>query len=522
MKFWIVSMECAGIAEAGGVKNVSFSLCKELALLGHQVTLFIPFFKCTSFKIIDKLEEKGLENQIQICGKEERLQYKKAVCTQGNFNIVFVCHPAFEEKEGVYTYTASEQEKNPDFVKGFGHKDTPFMDSLFCMSVSHYGNLVKEKDLPDIIHCQDASCALVPSFAQKNPLFNNTAFVVTIHNAGPAYHHNFSSIGEAAWYTGLSQAELSGALNDFKVEPFLLAVNAGAHLTTVSKHYAKELIDPFNIDETEGLSPIFFNHYTNIKGITNGIDFDRYNPADKNESHLPFEFNPEKGDLAGKYKCRDYCVEQLQYSPIDGVKTYGNINVRPQEKDRQVFISYHGRITNQKGISVLIKAIPAILNNYESVKFIIAGQGELSLEKELTELCTRFAGKVIFLNGYNQKAARLVNAIGDFIVLPSFFEPCGLEDFISQIYGTLPIANSTGGLNKIIDFETGFLYKNNTPENLIAKLSEVIALKLYNPERIKDMIQKAAIYVHKNYLWKNVISNEYMPFFQSILKKTID
>ena len=520
MKIWIVSMECAGIAEAGGVKNVSFSLCKELALLGHKVTLFIPVYKCTSYELIKKLKKDGGGTiQINQCGKQEQISYSTAVCTQGDFDVVFVNHQSFAEKEGVYTYTAAEQEKNPDFVKGFGHKDTLFMDSLFSKAVCAYSSCIKESEIPDIIHCQDASTALVPSFAIKNPAFKKTALVVTIHNAGPAYHHNFSSIGEAAWITGLSESELSGALNDFKVEPFLLAANAGAHITTVSEHYAKELIDPFNIDETEGLSPIFFNRYTNIKGITNGIDFERYNPADKKESKLPFEFNPETGDLEGKFKCRDYCVEQIQYSQIEGVNAYGKINIRPQEKADQIFISYHGRITNQKGISVLIKAIPAILNNYESVKFVIAGQGEISLEKELIDLCSRFDGKVIFLNGYNREAARLVNAIGDFIVLPSFFEPCGLEDFISQIYGTLPIANATGGLNKIINYKTGFLYKNNTPENLIAKLSEVIALKLYNPKKIQEMIKQASTYIHQNYLWRNVINNEYIPFFESILKK---
>ncbi len=514
-------MECAGIAEAGGVKNVTFSLCKELALLGHKVTLFMPVYKCTSYELIKNLKDYGVgEVTLNHCGKQEKITYSTAVCNQGDFDIVFINHQSFAEKEGVYTYTALEQKKNPSFVKGFGHVDTLFMDSLFSRAVCAYSSCLKNKnDIPDIIHCQDASTALVPCFAIKNPDFAKTATVVTIHNAGPAYHHNFSSIGEAAWYTGLSEAELSGALNDLKVEPFLLASNAGAHITTVSEYYAKELIDPFNIDVTEGLSPIFFKRYTNIIGITNGIDFERYNPADKNESLLPYEFNPEKGDLEGKFKCRDYCVTELQYSQIPGVKTYGCINVRPQEKEQQIFISYHGRITNQKGISVLINAIPAILNNFKGVKFIIAGQGEIALEQQLIELSSRFNGRVIFLNGYNRESARLVNAIGDFIVLPSYFEPCGLEDFISQIYGTLPVANSTGGLNKIIDYETGFLYQNNSAENLIAKLSEVISIKLYKPQIIYRMIKKAAIHIHKNYLWKNVIKNKYIPFFKEILKK---
>ncbi len=520
MKIWVVSRECAGIAEAGGVKNVTFSLCKELSLLNHQVTLFIPIYKTTSFELIKDVKEiSDKPVMINICGKPEKVTFSTAICTEGNFNVVFINHPSFEEKEGVYTYTASEQEKNPDFVKGFGHKDTLFMDSLFSKAVCEYSFITEKEALPDIIHCQDASTALVSVFAQKNPAFEKTATVVTIHNAGPAYHHNFSSIGEAAWYTGLNEAELSGALNDEKVEPFLLAANAGAHITTVSEYYAKELIDPFNIDVTEGLSPIFFKRYTNIKGITNGIDFERYNPADKNESLLPYEFNPETGDLDGKYKCRDYCVNEVQYMKIPGVKTYGCINVRPQEKDKQIFISYHGRITNQKGISVLINAIPAILNNFETVKFIVAGQGEIALEQQLIELSQRFNGKVIFLNGYNRESARLVNAIGDFIVLPSNFEPCGLEDFISQIYGTLPVANATGGLNKILDYETGFLYHNNSPENLIAKLSEVISIKLYKPDLIEKIIKNAATHVHQKYLWRNVINNEYIPFFNSIMKK---
>ena len=242
--------------------------------------------------------------------------------------------------------------------------------------------------------------------------------------------------------------------------------------------------------------------------------------SDMKESHLPFEFNPETGDLEGKFKCRDYCVEQIQYSQIEGVKSYGKINIRPQEKDKQIFVSYHGRITNQKGISVLIKAIPAILNNYESVKFVIAGQGEISLEEELKTLCITQKGRVVFINGYEKCLARLTNAIGDFIVLPSFFEPCGLEDFISQIYGTLPVAQKTGGLNKILNNETGFLYKRNTAESLIAKLSEVITIKKYSPDTINKIIAYASKYVRETYLWSKVISNKYIPFFNEILKKS--
>ena len=511
-------MECAGIAEAGGVKNVTYSLCKELSVLNNDVTLFIPIYKCSNWDLIKDYKDDFIQNiTINHCGKQENVNYCSGKCTDGNFKIVFIKHNSFLEKEAVYTYTAAEQEKNSEFVKGFGHKDTLFMDSLFVKSVVEYGKLISENEIPEIIHCQDASTALLPSFISKNDLYKNTTSVVTIHNAGPAYHHNFSSIGEAAWYTGFSEDILAGALNDFKVEPFLLAANAGAHITTVSEFYAKELIDPFNIDVTEGLSPIFFKRNTFIKGITNGIDFERYDPSNKNISLLPYEFNPQTDDLDGKYKCREYFVNELQYSKVNGIEIFGNINSKNPSED--IYISYHGRITNQKGITVLINAIPALLNNYNNLKFIIAGQGELALERELTSLTNKYNGKVIFLNGYNRVADRMVNAIGDFIVLPSFFEPCGLEDFISQIYGTIPVAHSTGGLNKIIDRKTGFLYSNNNSESLIAKLSEVISIKKYKPEIISKMIKDTSIYIKENYEWRKVIEKKYLPFFKEIIKK---
>ena len=519
MKLWIVSMECAGIIEAGGVKNVTLALCKEFSLAGNSTTLFIPVFKTNCWDLIYDYEKSGaVETEINHCNRCEKIIYKKAKCKEGDFNIVFINNPVFAEKEDIYTYTENEQKQNPEFIKGKGHKDTLFMDSLFAKAVAEYINFINPSEYPDIIHCQDASCALIPSFVKNNHLYNKTKTVVTIHNAGPAYHHNFSSAGEAAWYTGLDEGILSDALNASKVEPFLLAVNSGAYLTTVSENYAKELLDPMYENETEGLSSIFFSRYTSIKGITNGIDYERYNPTDKNISLLPYEFNPETLDLQGKYECRKYFINEIVNSRYDSqLPVCGSINT--SNFDNDVFITYHGRITHQKGINILIDAIPAILNNFDNVKFIICGQGEISLEKSIIEICNKFSGKVAFINGYDRQTARLINCSGDFIVLPSFFEPCGLEDLISQLYGTLPVANKTGGLNKIVNRKTGFLYENNCSENLIAKLSEVITLKINCPEVIQRMIKEAALYVHENYLWKNVIKTKYLPFFEEILKK---
>lgn len=520
MNIWIVSMECAGIAEAGGVKNVTLSLCNELSKLKQKVTLLIPIYKSTSFELITEFKKDFISNiPVNHCGKDEIVSFSRGVCTSGNFEVIFLNHPSFSLKEGVYTYTENEHKNNPEFIKGSGHIDGLFMDSLFAKSVCEYANHKNEQELPDIIHCQDASTAMIPTFAQYNSKLQNTKCVVTIHNAGPAYHHSFSSVGEAAWYTGFSEDVLNNAVNNQKVEPFLLASNSNAYFTTVSEEYAKEITNPSFATETEGLSTIFFNKNQVVKGITNGIDFERYDPRSKEISCLPFEFDPEKSELDGKTKCRQYFLDEvLGKKTYDGVSVFGNLKLQDEIKKQVIFV-YHGRVTAQKGISVLLKAIPSIINTYSNVSFVIAGQGEIGIENQILQMTQYYTGKVVFLNGYSKKLARLTNAIGDFIVLPSFFEPCGLEDFISQIYGTLPIANKTGGLNKIIDYKTGFLYTNNCAESLIAKMSEAITLKKFAPEKLIEMIQYASSYIQSKYLWSMVVKNEYLPFFEQIIKK---
>ena len=526
MNIWIISRECAEIAEAGGVKNVTFSLCKDFQELKQNVTLFIPIYKCTNFDFIKNLSEEKNETEIEINNKKVPVKYVTGTFKNGNFSIVFIKNDSFSEKEGIYTYTNNEQKINPEHQKGKGHEDALFLDILFQKAVIAYGNFIQNEQIPDVIHCQDASTACLPALIKENPVYNKifskTKTVVTIHNAGPAYHHNFKDIEEARLLTELSTETLKHAENNGKIEPFLLADDAGSYLTTVSEKYAEEITDPEKDNETENLASIFAKRKTVITGITNGIDYYRYTPKDTSISMLPYPYNPETGDLKGKELCQNYFLNELNNFDSNkdffaGLTKYGSIETKKDEKP--IYIAYHGRIASQKGITLLIDAIPVILNNFPEVRFIIAGQGESEIENELIRISSKNKGKVVYLNGYNKSAVRLATASCDFAVLPSFFEPCGLEDFIAQIYGTLPVAHSTGGLTKIVNYKNGFLYTNNTTESLIAKLSEVISIKKYNPAIINNMIITAANDVHSNYYWKNVIETKYIPFFEKIINE---
>ena len=512
-------MECAGIAEAGGVKNVTFSLCKEFSDLRHKTTLFIPVYKCTCLDSLFEFNEVETAAEIELCGRHEKVTYTTAKSTS-NFDVVLIKHPLFAEKEAVYTYTENEEKINPAHKKGTGHVDALYLDVLLQKAVCAYGSMIPRSDIPEILHCQDASTAMLPAFIASSKAFKKTNSVVTIHNAGPFYHHSFTSIGEAAWYTGLSTPLLEKSMNGRAIEPFLVASESGAYLTTVSEDYAKELVDPANAEATEGLAPIFAARGIEIKGITNGFDFDRYNPVSKEASKLPFEFEPEKNDMDGKLKCRKFFVQNIVNTDnfkASGIKKFGKLECST-EYTKEIYIAYHGRITTQKGISVLTAAVPAILENFPDARFIFAGQGEPRLEIDIVRLTEKYPGRVTFMNGYNQTVVRLATAVSDFIVLPSFFEPCGLEDFIAQVYGTVPIAHKTGGLNKIEDGRTGFLYNTNTAGVLTAKLTEAIMLKMLRPSQIARMIKSGAYSVHHEYPWKNVIQKKYLPFFKEILK----
>ena len=525
MNIWIASHECSGIAEAGGVKNVTFSLCKELYRAGHDSVLFIPVFRCTSFREVKGMQRNVVEAKIELCGKQETVAYTLAFSKDWNFKIVFVEHPSFAEKEAVYTYTQNEENINSSHKKGCGHEDTLFLDTLFAKAVTEFGKHITENERPDIIHCQDASTATIPLYVNNCENLKKTKTVVTIHNAGPAYHHNFTSPEEAAWYTGYDVKTFENCLNRGKPEPFLIACEYGALLTTVSPSYAEELTDPKNDDITDGLSSIFFEKNIPVSGITNGIDIDLYEPGNSKKSGLPFEFSPEKGDLQGKYQCRNFFLEHLKNKEqssddevLYDIKKYGFL--LEFENEKTVYLCYQGRLASQKGLSVFADALPSILENFPNLKVIVTGQGESALEGRFAALAEneKFKGQMVFLNGYNRLAARLTVASSDFICLPSFFEPCGLEDFIAQVYGTLPVAHRTGGLNKILDGKTGFLYENNKAENLIAKLSEVITLKMYAKDTVTDLITEAAKYTRQEYNWDKVCQNAYIPLFENLIK----
>ena len=546
MKIWVVSNECSGLSEAGGVKDVTYSLCENFSQK-NDVTLFIPLYGCTNLSCVKFTGDKELEGKVSLCGQNISVKFSKALLISTGIKIVFIKHQAYSEKKGVYVYTQEEEKENPMHARGMGHEDVHFLDSLLCKAVALYGTIIGKNQEPDIIHCQDASTAMTPAFVEllKPDYFNKTKCVVTIHNAGPAYHHEFSDLNEAIWFTELPWNWLTDSMNGQRVEPYLIS-SRFACLTTVSSFYAEEISKPQENDYTDGLSRIFSERKIDVKGITNGIDYFQYAPEYPEISLLPFSMNPFCGKLEGKLKNRDFFLSLCKNESLNKEDS-GNDQELKSEKNQNeekadfsfsqkekylsnflrfgflekakkaVYFVFHGRLVWQKGIHVLCQAISELLQSNNFLRFVIVGQGDPQIEKKLEELADKYSGKFVFFEGYNHYLPRLAVSQADFSLIPSSFEPCCLEDFISKLFGTLPLAHATGGLKKIIDGETGFLYSPNTKESISSCILKAAELKTKEPETIKNMIVWASNYVRTVYSWEYV-TEKYIKLFR-LLKK---
>jgi len=396
------------------------------------------------------------------------------------------------------------------------------MNMLFEKAVLAYSK--KTGIVPDVLHCQDAHTAILPALVrtgtETGPLFGNTTIAVTIHNAGPGYRQVIPGLERAVALTGLDAEILAKAMLHGNVEPFLLAAEYGI-LTTVSPWYAKELTSREYDQFTEGLSGEFERRGVKITGITNGIDLEKYQPADTAASLLPFPFDPASGDLSGKYRCRKAFLARIKTLPESaGIVRYGRLDTDP----RAIYFSYHGRIAWQKGLDVLEKTANAVLAGKPHARFIILGQGDPVLESMLENLADKYAGRFVYLRGYERSLARMAVAVSDFLILPSKFEPCGLEDFIGQIFGTIPVAHAVGGLQKIIHGKTGFLYSSTQSGNESGPLAQLL-LELCAPLDASDgegcasvpaylgIIRHAARLVRETYNWDTIIEERYLPLY---------
>jgi starch synthase len=510
---WLITREYDGLAGAGGVKDVSRQLAEALAKSTKKVRAVLP---CYGFMNPEDLgfKQAGISFTVAMpyVGIERREQVEIWQRREKNITIYLADTLRFREKRSVYTYTAADETNNPEYLQGTGHHDYFAMNVL--LQKAAIALIMRLREQPDIIHCQDGHTAILPAIIRETEgyrhYFNRTGCVVTIHNAGRAYHQEVADLSFAETICGLPERIINENLLEGLFDPFL-AASSYAILNTVSENYAGELRETDADEQTGWLGHRLLARGVRLEGVTNGINADDYDPQYPEKLGLPFAFSPEKGELAGKKKGREDLLAAIAENSLSGVMQDGTLSVRSGIP----LFTFIGRFSHQKGVDVMTAALERLLAGDKDFQALILGSGTREIEDNLLRL-THQQGRVCVLRGYDPVLANRIYAAGDFFLVPSRYEPCGLTDYIAQLFGNIPIVHHIGGLVKVVDDVTGFAYREESVDALQAAMQKAIWMFHESPEKIKEMQRAAVRHIRKNYTWDKVVKKYYTLYQEAL------
>ncbi len=522
---WMLAREYGELAGAGGVKDVALQLGESLVIPGSRsVSMVLPYYGFMDavelgFKQLPDPLHPNTKLQLQIVMKEPENDGYETVefyhQTIKGVSVFLVDAERYRQKGDIYTYTEDDEKKVSWQKKSTGHHDYFAMNILLQKATLDLIICLQEK--PDTIHCHDGHTALLPAMIRRLPgyaaYFRGTGCLVTIHNAGYGYHQEIADNNYAVSITGLPRDVILDNQLEQKFDPFLVA-GQYALLNTVSENYARELQESENDQLTGWLGHELKDRDIVLSGVTNGIDPDLFITPYKDEAEQPvFEFapgNPED-DLSGKKQCKAALLKEINtINDIHGVECYGCLE---QNAELPLF-TFVGRLSEQKGVDLLVSAMSSWLRRVQGAQLLVLGSGAMEIETELLGLTEdpQIEGRVCYLKGYNSQLADKVYGAGDFLIVPSRYEPCGLTDFIGQLFGNIPIVHHVGGLVKVQDAVTGIAYKGDEPEALLMALEK--AMDLYGDTVAKrEMQHRAVTEIYAKYTWA-IVKEQYIDLYQ--------
>jgi starch synthase len=353
------------------------------------------------------------------------------------------------------------------------------------------------------MHCHDWPSCLVPIYLKKfknRSAFNGSKSVLTIHNIG--YQGIFSK--HDIHYSLLDPEDFTGPETIYPAR--LNFLEAGVRnadvLTTVSPTYAREIQTE---EHGHKLDNLLRERSNSLFGILNGIDYSLWNP--ETDRHLDYHFSTDNLELKAKLKTQLQKEAGLSIEP--GIPLIGMVS----------------RLVEQKGFGELCGPSYGSLYRMCSemhVQFVILGTGADWCEKELKSIAERLDNLTVYLE-FNERRAHLIEAGSDFFLMPSRYEPCGLNQMYSLSYGTLPIVRKTGGLADTVAHHdentgsgTGFVFESLTPQGIYDAVGEAIQVWTYKPEHIRSMRKQA---MKKRFSWESS-ARKYEQLYIGTLRET--
>lgn len=474
-----VSPEAAPFAKTGGLADVAGALPAALKALGCNVTLILPLYRDVRASNA-RLAHAGLEVSVPVAGR-----LIKAAVFRGDLDdvdVLFVECDEFFDRTHLY-----------------GTDDRDYFDNLERFSFFSRAALEVIKTgriKADIIHSNDWQTGLVSAYLKdiyaKDPHFSNTASVFTIHNIA------YQGIFPAGQYDiiGLSPALFSPEGLEFWGSVSLLkaGITFSDAITTVSPTYAKEIQTPEN---GGGLEGVLLGKKDRLHGILNGADYKLWNP--ETDALIPANFSAE--DMAGKPSCKKSLLRKFGLKSKKAVPVLGIV----------------ARLTEQKGFDILIEAMPGLMDN--DLRLVILGAGEAKYKQLIEEEAKKYPDKLSFRFGFDVKLSHLVTAGSDIFLMPSRFEPCGLNQIYCMKYGTIPVVRRTGGLNDTVrdvstgQDATGFKFADYSKDALLEKVRE--ALSIFKDKNAWDALVRNAM--KEEFSWQEA-AKKYIEVYNKVSK----
>ncbi|WNG39712.1 glycogen synthase GlgA [Archangium violaceum] len=445
MKILYVASEVTPFSKTGGLGDVAGSLPAALAELGHEVKIVTPRY--SSIKT-DQLTPTGHHLELRFPFGIERGPIL-ARRLSPNLEVLFLENEHFYGRGGIYGDAWGEF--------GDNHRRFAYLSLGALQAAQRLGFH------PDIIHVNDWQTGLVPVALQRG--YQGTALararsVFTIHNLAYQGQFNKHVMEDLGLPWELFNAE--HGLEFYDTVNFLKGgIQFADALTTVSPTYAKEIQQP---DGGASLDGLLRRRQGVLTGILNGIDVHEWSP--ETDTYLPARYGAN--DLSGKAVCRRELLRRFGLREDTHAPVFGIVS----------------RLAWQKGIDLLLEVLPQALHS--DIRFVAVGSGEGQYEEGLRALQHHFPQQVGTFIGFDQGLSHLVEAGADFFIMPSRYEPCGLNQMYSLRYGTVPIVRATGGLVDTVDGGldgNGILFEAFHPTALLAALRRAQALYA-EPERL--------------------------------------
>lgn len=469
MKILMLAPECAPFSKVGGLADMVASLSKELAENGHDVKIFTPLYSVVKKDESFSLALAGLSVHLGLGVEEFCAVWKKNL---GKAEVFFAEFDKFYARKGIYNEGA----------QSYGDNGARF--AFLSKAALEFCDAVKWR--PDVIHCHDWTAGFVPLYLNttyRHTPLGKAASVYTIHNM----QHQGIFPRSLLDYAGLPSSELFHPKNVEALGNVNLmkgAIYNSTKISTVSATYAKEIQTP---EYACGLEDVLRFKSADMVGIVNGIDYSEWNP--ETDKLLPANYSSK--DFSGKAKCKRVLQERLGLNVNPKIPVFGVVS----------------RLFDQKGLDMLANIIDPLIANMD-IQIALLGSGEKWLEDAFLRYSHNYRGKVGVYIGYDNSLAHLIEAGSDFFLMPSRFEPCGLNQLYSMAYGTPPLARATGGLADTIDSYVegkkakgdGFLFSDATVSALYNTIGWACSTYYDRP---KDFQMLRINGMKKDFSWKN-------------------